>query len=300
MIVPFSGPEPALRYARDLARRRIGLAVGVLGPHFIATFLSPSSTLAQEVKRAFKADLGFEYGVLVIADRLGLASARSLADKPVIDQETFRTLALGLPRVLASKTLDLLRDLEGNRPPVETLADPDVRPVIEAALVPEPETLALAVEPNLREAYAKLYARRELTDMVWLSEFRILSARMARDKHVLVFVLYVPMDEPLIVMLSGRLGEIADEAGLEHAYGFVTPIDMGRRAVFEYDWYIDQADPADKERAARGMGVAVPWLDTLCAGPESNMTWVKTLFTQGSARKESWLYRGFHDRSPLA
>ena len=100
--------------------------------------------------------------------------------------------------------------------------------------------------------------------------------------------------------LCRRLGGIAEETGLDHAYGFVTPIDMGKRAVLEYDWYIDQADPADKERTARAMGILLPWLDAQCAGPDSDMTWLKTVFTQGSARKESWFYRDFAGRPEIA
>lgn len=300
MIVPFDGLEPALRFARDLARRRIGLALAVLGPHYLATFLSPTWTLAEAAKRAFSDDLGFGYGVLVVADRFGLESARVLAGKPVIDQDVFRMLALGLPKAVERKTLDLLRTTEGERPAVEVLSSPEARPVVEAVLSPSPATLAAAVEPDLREAYEQLYARPELTDLVWLNQFRIVSARMGRHKHILAFILFVPLDEALIASLCRRLGEIAEGAGLEHAYGFVTPIDMGKRAVLEYDWYIDQADPADKARTAQAMGVLLPWLDALCAGPDSNMTWLKTVFTQGSARKESWFYRDFKGRPEIA
>ncbi|WP_242392806.1 FAD-binding oxidoreductase [Anaeromyxobacter oryzisoli] len=297
LIVPFDGLEPALRYARDLARRRIGLALAVLGPHFIATFLAPTWALAQAARRAFPEDLGFGFGVLVVADRFGLDAARALAGKPVIDQDLFRTLALGLPRVIEPKTLDLLRDLEGDRPAVEALADPEVRPVVQAALGATPATIAAAVEPDLRAAYERLYARPELTDLLWLNQFRILSARLARHKHFMPLILFVPLEGQLITALARRLGEIAEEAGLEHAYGFVTPIDMGKRAVLEYDWYVDQADPADKERTARAMDAVVPWLDGLCAQPGSNLTWLKTVFTQGTARKESWLYRDLSDRA---
>jgi hypothetical protein len=300
MIVPFDGLEPALRFARDLARRRIGLALAVLGPHYLATFLSPTWQLAETAMRAFPEDLGLRFGVLVVADRFGLESARAIAGKQVIDQDVFRMLALGLPRAIGPKTLEILRAMEGERPVVEALASSEARAVVEAVLAPSPATLAAEVEPDLREAYERLYARPELTDLVWLNQFRIVSARMGRHKHILAFILFVPLDETLIASLCGRLESIAEDAGLDHAYGFVTPIDMGKRAVLEYDWYIDQADPADQERTAQAMGVLLPWLDGLCAGPDSNMTWLKTVFTQGSARKESWFYRDFNGRPDIA
>jgi FAD/FMN-containing dehydrogenase len=300
IIVPFDALEPALLFARDLARRRIGLALAVLGPHYLGTFLSPTWALAESVMRAFPDDLGLRYGVLVVADRFSLDAARALAGKPVIDQDLFRMLALGLPKAVEPHTLDVLRAIEGDRPAIEALASPETRAVVEAVLAPSPATLAAAVEPDLRKAYERLYARPEFTDLVWLNQFRIVSSRMGRHKHILPFIVFLPLDSALIASLCGRLEEIAEAAGLEHSYGFVTPIDMGKRAVLEYDWYIDQADPADKARTGQAMGVALPWLDGLCAGPDSNMTWLKTVFTQGTARKESWFYRDFHGRPEVA
>jgi FAD/FMN-containing dehydrogenase len=42
VLVPFSDFEKAVAFARDLSMRRIGLAVAVLGGHYLATFMSPS------------------------------------------------------------------------------------------------------------------------------------------------------------------------------------------------------------------------------------------------------------------
>jgi hypothetical protein len=214
----------------------------------------------------------------------------------VIDQDLYRLLALGLPRLTDRGTLDFVRAAEGHRPPYELLASPEMRPILAAALESCADTLASAVDPDLRAAYANLYRRPELTDLVWLNEFRIVSARMARHKHVVVFLVFIPLDPELVTSLCERLDRTARDVGLDHAYGFLTPIDLGRRAVLEYDYYIDHPDPLEKQRMSRAMAELVPWLDALCQGPSSNMTWLKTVLMQGSARKESWLYRDLSAR----
>jgi FAD/FMN-containing dehydrogenase len=299
LLVPFAALEPALGFARDLSIRRLGTSLAVLGPHFLASFLSPSFEVQEALKRALAEDLGMPYAVHVVADRFGCEAVRSLAGSarlPVIDQDLYRTLALGLPRLVEPQTLDRIRSAEGGETPVALLAAPELRPILEAVLDPTPETYASAVDPDLREAYVRLYRRPELTDLVWLAEFRIVSARMARRKHVVVWLLFVPMEPEFVSSLGERLGRVAEENGIEHAYGFVTPLDHGKRAVFEYDYYIDQADSVEKERIGRAMAELVPWLDGLSQGPASNMTWLRTVFTQGCARKEGWFYRDLAGR----
>ncbi len=296
LLVPFGDFAEAVAFARELSVRRIGFAVAVLGPHFMGTFMAVSPSLEEAAKRAFETDLGMPFAVYVVADRFGLQSVRAMAGKPVVDQDLYRVLALGLPKAVNGRLQGLLRGIETDRPPIETFAEPSARPIIEAVLDPSPATLASAVDPDLREAYERLYRRPELTDLVWLNEFRIVSARMCRAKHVVVWLMYVPLDAGFISSLSERLESTARELGISHAYGFVTPVDLGKRAIFEYDYYIDHPDPDEKDKIARAMTTLEPWLDGLSAGPDSNMTWLKTVFTQGSARKESWYYRDFAGR----
>jgi hypothetical protein len=46
LLVPFANFDEAALFARELGQRRIGLAVAVLGAHYIATFLAPDEELA--------------------------------------------------------------------------------------------------------------------------------------------------------------------------------------------------------------------------------------------------------------
>ena len=158
---------------------------------------------------------------------------------------------LGLPRLVEPRWLGLVREWEGLERPCELLCRPEMRPLVEAALQPSPETAAAAVPEPLRPVYREIYARPEMTDIVWLSMFRIVSARMARSKHVLAFLVYLPGDRTDLVreVLEGFAG-IATAHGLEHAFGFLTPLDLGRRAILEYDYYLDHADPGERGKVA--------------------------------------------------
>jgi hypothetical protein len=289
LLVPFGDLENALNFVRELSVRRIGLSLAVLGRHYLATFLSPSSELSAKVKKVLPEDLGIRFAVFVIADLSGCEAVRRMAG-PVIDEKLLNSLILGLPNLVRGEWLGLVRETEGRRPPYELLCRPEVLPVIESALDPSPETIAGAVDPDLRSSYAALYRRREFTDPVWLTSFRIVSARMGRDKHIIAFVLFIPLDSGLVRSICERFSRTAGEIGLDHDYGFLTPLDFGKRAVLEYDYYIDQTDPLEKQKSAAALAEIVPWLDGLALGTPG-FTWMKTLFGQGFVRKESFLYR---------
>ena len=270
---------------------RIGLAIAVLGPHYMAAFFSDLA-LSKKVKRLLPEDLGISIGVYVVVDKCGRESVRRMAGDAVIDQDLFRTMVLGLPRLAESEALDLLRAGEGCRAPFEILTAPGTRELLEAVLDPSPETLASAVDADLRGCYADIYRQPRFTDMVWINAFRIVSARMGRHKHIIAFILFIPLEEKLVTSLCDRFATVAEEIGIDHDYGFLTPIDMGKRAVLEYDYYIDHTDTAEKGKTGRAMGYSCPGSMACASGPAANMTWMKTVFTQGSARKRGVVLPG--------
>jgi hypothetical protein len=272
-----------------LSQRRIGLAVAVLGAHYIANFMSPSKELAARLKRSLPEVLGCSYAVFAVGDRYAREAIKGMADA-VIDQSLFRMLMLGLPRLLNPKWVDLIREYEGTMRPYELLCRSEMRPLLEAVLEPSAETIAGAVDEDLRTFYAGLYERPEMTDMVWLNMFRIVSSRMSREKHMLAFLVYVPLDRiDVIKGVNEEFKRIADAEGLDNDYGFLTPMDFGKRAILEYDYYIDQTDPVDAERIARAMTEIEPWLDALAAKTKG-VQWLKYVFSQGCSRKEGFLY----------
>jgi hypothetical protein len=290
LLVPFEGFDEAVRFARELGQRRIGLALAVLGAHYIATFLSPDETLAGKLKAALPGALGIEAVVFVVADRYGRDAIRKMVPA-VIDSSLLRLLMLGLPKLVEPRWLDLVREYEGRARPFELLCRPDMRPVVEAVLQPAPETIAGAVPEALRPFYRELYARPEMTDMVWLNMHRIVSARMSRRKHMFAFLVYVPPDRLDVIheILDG-FARVAEAHGLDHDFGFLTPMDFGKRAILEYDYYLDHTDPAEREKIGRAMPELDPWLDDLAARVPGVLS-LKYVFSQGCSRKDNFLYR---------
>ena len=290
ILVPFADFAAAVRFARELSQRRIALALAVLGRHYIANFISPSATLADQLKRVFPDVLGINYMVFAVADAFGRDAIRKMTPN-VIDAGLLRTLMLGLPELAGGRLTEFIRSYPGDAAPYELLGKPELRPLIEAALRPSPETIAQAVDPDLRDFYRKLYARPEMTDMVWLNMFRIVAARMSRHKHMIPIILYLPLDrQDVIDNVVAELGRIADSVGVEHDYGFLTPMDFGKRAILEYDYYIDQADPVEQKKIATALTEIDPWLDGLAARVKG-VTYLKYVFSQGCSRKDNFLYR---------
>ena len=293
-MVPFADFDRAVAFARELSVRRIGLAVAVLGSHYLATFMSPSKELAEKVKAILSEVLGIHYAVFVVGDRYARDAIRKMAGT-VIDQRLFRTLMLGLPGLAEGEWIDLIRTYEGNDPPYEVLCREEMYPLLEAAFLPSPETIASSVDEDLRDFYVQLYSRPEMTDMVWLNMFRIVSSRMSRHKHMFAFLVYVPLDRlDVINHINAEFKRIADDQGLDNDYGFITPMDLGKRGILEYDYYIDHTDPEERKKIERAMKEIEPFLDGL-SRTTKGIQWLKYVFSQGCSRKENFLYTELAD-----
>ena len=290
LLVPFPSFPEAVAFARELSQRRIGLAIGVLGGHYLSTFISPSAELAESVKSSLTDALGIKYMVYVVGDRYARDSIRAMVGT-VIDERLFRMIVLGLPRIAGKEWMDLVKGMQSDEYPYQILFREDMYPVLEAVLSPSPDTIAEAVDEDLRDFYRDLYARPEMTDPVYLNECRIVSSRMSRHKHMFAFLIYVPLDKiDVIEHIISELGDIAERHGISHDYGFLTPLDLGKRGILEYDYYVDQTDPAEADKIRGAMAEIGPWLDDLSARTKGVM-FLKYVFSQGCSRKENYLYR---------
>ncbi len=291
LLVPFASFEEAAAFARELSMRRIGLAVAVLGEHYLSAFISPTQELAERVRPALTELLGVRCMVFVIGDRYAVEAIQKMG-RPVIDNALFRLLVLGLPSLATDDWQFLIRGLDWKQNAFEVLEKKEMRSLLETVLSPSPGNIASAVgDPDLQDFYAQLYARPEMTDLVWLNTFRIVSARMSRDKHMVALILYVPLDRPpLIEDIILDFRRIAEKHGITHDYGFLTPLDMGKRALLEYDYYVDHTDEADRKRIQDGMSEVVPLIEGLCRNVKG-VAWMKHIVSQGFCRKEQFLYR---------
>lgn len=287
-FVPFESLSEALDFTRECATRRIGIAIGVLGGEYLSVFLSPTQKLAAAVKDTFKDKLKIEYIVFVIGDKYALRSIKDMGYN-YFDDRMIRILNLGLPSLTNASWLDMLDELSDDNEPFSYLGLEHFADLAEAALAPSAKQLVQDVDPELRSFFEKLYSRPEMTDAVWINMFRICSSRMGREKHLLALIIYLPIDNELIGKINGEFKRIADSHGLKNDYGFITPLDDGKRCVFEYDYYLDHTNPDEILKAQRAMMDAGMMIEKFSAETGS-VQWIRYLFTQGFCRKESFLY----------
>jgi hypothetical protein len=289
VLVPFSDFQNTLSFTRELGKRRIGLAIAVLNPEYMATFMAPTTALGNRVKGSFKDDLGIEFAVLVLGDQYALRAVRDMAEV-VIDSEFMKALVLGMPNMAEEDWGDLMQGLEGGRPPYELILKPEMRPLIEAALDPSPENFAQSVPPDLRDFFAELYSRSEMTDMMYLNMFRIISSKMGRPKHMLPIMLLVPLDDiDQVAEIKEEFKKIGDSHGVTHDFGFITPIDFGKRAMFEYDYYFDHRDKSDVIRTQEAIKEAIGMIMRY-KGDDPRIKIGKEINNQGFSRMENLLY----------
>jgi hypothetical protein len=269
--------------------RRIGIAIGILGGEYLSTFMSPSKELADRLKDFFTRTMGIEYAVFVVGDRYDLETLRKMKE-PVIDNRLFRMFMLGMPRLISGEWADFLKGFEGDRPLYKLLIREDLYPLIEAVLTPSPRILAEAVDEDLRDFYTRLYSRPEMTDMVWLNMFRIISSRMGRIKHVVAFIVYIPLDRTeTIKEIIGEFRRIADQHGIRNDFGFITPLDFGKRGVLEYDYYIDHTNQREIEAAQKAMAEVGGMIEGFSRSTKG-VRWIRYTFHQGFCRSENLLY----------
>jgi hypothetical protein len=287
VLVPFDALDKAVDFVKDCAVRRIGLAVGILGSEYVSAFMAPTRQLAADAKEILTRKLGIEYLVLVIGDRYALRSVREMGH-PYLDQRMFRTLNLGLPSLRSAQWIDLLAELSDEEP-FSYLKVDGFAELAETALAPSPAQLVRDVDPELRPFFEEIYARPEMTDLVWLNMFRIVSSRMGRAGHFLIFIIYLPLDSALIEEMSRQFRRIAIHHGLRNDLGFITPADGGKRAILEYDYFFDQNDPdaiARIQRAAMEAGALIEDYSARLG----TIRWIRHVVNQGMCRKENLFY----------
>lgn len=289
ILVPFSSMEEAVDYSRELGIRRIGSAVGLLGREYFATFTAPTAESALKLREVMSEVLELEHMVLVLGDEYHLRAAGEIAPC-VIEQETVDALVLGMPDLLDGEVLEIVKCLESEEPPYTVLTDSGIIPLLEAVLRPSSKRLASCVDDELQDAYRQLYSRSELTDMVWLNDFRIVSTRMGREGHVVAFIVYLPLeDSSLVKKLDRAFQKVTEDCGVRGAFGFLTPLDTGKMAVMEWDMYLDHTDQGQMESMRRAMGETAMMLERFSEA-HPRVLWIRYVFNQGFSRKESFLY----------
>lgn len=287
ILVPFETLNNALDLIKDCSMRHIGLALGVVGAEYISTFLSPTKKMASDIKNIFIDKLNIPWLVVVIGDKYAI---RSIGDMgyPFFDQDMFRSLYLGLPSLKNARWLEMVKDLSDDEPysylKVKSFAE-----LFETALSPSAKLYAQEVDKELIPFFEKLFSLPEMTDLVWLNMYRIMSTRLGRKKPFLPALLYLPIDKKLINEFSDKFRLIAEKYHIDNDFGFITPIDNGKRCIFEYDFFYDYNDPDEIQRI-RQVGMEANMLIDEYSVKNGTVKGHPYVLYQGFCRKENLLY----------
>lgn len=287
ILVPFQSLGKAMDFAKTCAIHRIGLAIGILGIDFVSTFIAPTKKLAQAAREAFGQKLDMPYMVLLIGDTYALRAVCSMGF-PVISQRLYTALSLGLHSLRSAGWLDLLDGLAGDEP-YSYLNAGSFEDLAEAALAPSPQKIVREMDEDLHLFFEKLYTRPEMTDLVWLNTFRIQSMRYLRDKPCVALVSYLPLDTAMISEILQGLSDIAKNHGIQNGFGFITPLDLGKRCCLEYDYYFDHLDPEDINNVRKATQEAGALLDAF-SQKTGTVRQVRYVVNRGCCRKENLLY----------
>jgi hypothetical protein len=287
ILVPFQTLDSALAFIKNCSIRHIGLALGIVGAEYISTFLSPTKKSASEIKNVFINKLGIPYLVVVIGDKFAIRSIGEMGF-PFFDQRLFRALYLGLPSLKSAKWLDLIKELSDDEPysylRIKSFAD-----LLETALSPSPDLYSQEIDPDLKPFFEKLFSRDEMTDLVWLNMYRIMSTRLGRKKPFLPVLIYLPIDNGLIEELNDKFRLIAEKYQIDNDFGFITPIDNGKRCIFEYDYFYDHTNPEEINRI-RQAATEVNILVDEYSKKTGTVKGHPYVLYQGFSRKENLLY----------
>ena len=247
LFVPFEHLGDALDFVLLLATRKIGLSLTLFSSKYLSEFICPTNEIAEDFDYILKNHLKLHYIVDVIVDSYSKKIVEKLADV-VIDESLMKTLILGSPKLASLKDSELLRALSQEKNPLKAVIAGPMRKHLEQGIDPSSKQMAKAFDKDLQPFFEQLYSRQEMTDVVWLHDFRILPSRLMRQKMFLLRGGYLVADKQSILKLDLMLDETAKKYHLEHALGFIVFINHGRFAFLEYDYYFDHLDPDARNR----------------------------------------------------
>jgi hypothetical protein len=290
VLVPCASVEEAIGVAREIARRRIGIGLGVVGPLYLSMFASTTAAAVPRVREVLERKLGIGALVLAIGDRASLGSISSFAG-PVLDRTITSLLLRALPALDRERGLQMITEYEGGSGFYKELFSPEMRPILEMALRSCSTGNDDEIDEDMRQFFADFYARPESSDPVWLNSFRILPARMGRGHQFVSRILYFALEdaEP-ILNACRRLAEIGDRHDLRHGFGYLLPLDEGTRAVVEYDYYYDRTDARQLESMRKAMAESAGMIRGLVSSPGFVCSGESVLM-QGLCRSETYLNR---------
>ena len=245
MLLPFDSLEDAVDFSLDLARNNIGLSLAVLSSKYFSDFICPTNDIAHSFEYIITKYFHINYLVDIICDSKDKRYVENHADV-IIDEDMMKTFVLSTPKLASMKDSKFLKKIAQKDNPLKTLFQGRMkRMVTKMILHPSPEQIGAAFDPDLKDFFTTLYNKPEMTNPIWLHEFRILPSRMLRQRMFMVRGGFMTAQKDVILKAYETLKEVGDKYHKEHDLGFISFLDSGKIAFLEYDYYYDHTKPEE-------------------------------------------------------
>jgi hypothetical protein len=242
VFVPFDNLEDALDMIMKLGKRGVGLSLAVLSYKYLAEFICPTPQIAKDFEDICKNYLKLRYVVDVICNKDDKKIVEEMADY-TIDHSMLKNLILGSPKLASLKESAFMKILSEEKDPLKAIFAGPMRKHFEKGLDASPEQLAKVYDKDLQDFFRKVYSKPEMTDIVWLHAFRILPSRLMRQRMTMGpgGAIWAG-DKDHVLKWVHMFSEVGNKYHLEHALGFISPLDNGKFIYIEYDYFYDHND----------------------------------------------------------
>lgn len=247
MLIPFNSLEDAVDFSLDLAKKNIGLSLAVLSSKYFSDFICPTNNIANSFEHIITKYFHINYLVDIICDSKDKSYVEDHADI-IIDEPMMKTFVLSTPKLASMKDSEFLKKIAQKDNPLKTLFHGRMKRIVtKMALNPSPEQIGAAFDKDLKDFFTALYKKPEMTNPIWLHEFRILPSRMLRQRMFMVRGGFMTAQKNIILKAYETLKEVGDKYHKEHALGFISFLDSGKIAFLEYDYYYDHTNPKEHQ-----------------------------------------------------
>ncbi len=243
MLLPFESLEDAVDFSLDLAKKNIGVSLAILSSKYFSDFICPTNEIAHSFEHIITKYFRINYIVDIICDSKDKRYVKDHADV-IIDEPMMKTFVLSSPKLASMKNSEFLKKIAQKENPLKTLFQGRMKRMItKMALNPSPEQIGAAFDIDLKDFFTTVYKKPEMTDPIWLHEFRILPCRMMRQRMFMVRGGFMIAQKDIILKAYEILKEVGDKYHKEHALGFISFLDSGKIAFLEYDYYYNHTKP---------------------------------------------------------
>jgi hypothetical protein len=245
VLVPFENFKDALDMLLKLGKHNVGMSLAVLSHKYLAEFICPTPQIAKDFEYICQNYLKLNYIIDVICDEYDKKIVEEMAEY-TIDKSLIKSLILGAPKLASLKGSEFLKVLSEEEDPLKAIITGPMRNHLEKGLDASPEQIAKVFDEDLQDFFKKVYAKPEMTDIVWLHAFRILPSRMMRQRMFFGQAGKIwPCDdgENVVKWHDMIVEECNKYNNFEHALGFMNIGDHGKIVGLEYDFYYDHNDP---------------------------------------------------------